>query len=238
LRYFLYQNGDLCSSSGIGGNMDFCKEIAKNKRSYTISKSDYRTIVSSAILLAQRKVYKLVFLTATFPVVVSEKEGNVAITRFISTIKRKYDVREYIWTKELQSNKEKRLHYHLIIDLPFIPIKDLQADWNNSVRFATKFDGVMLNNSLRLPPRTVHFNKMDAIAVAKYMAKYISKERTIEYEKPCWSFSRGIRDVRREINGQECIELVKKRGFIAAYGNKYFGITMLKNEVSTKKERK
>lgn len=232
MKYKLYANGDITGSNGCGSPPEQMQKIARIQRSYSITPADYRAILCSAIKLTEINRHRLEFLTLTLPFCgISEKESNQILTAFLIKLKRRYKVENYIWTKEHQSNADKRIHYHILIDLPFIPVKDMQKDYNECILGVTGFIGALLCNSLRFPPRNHCINKMGAISVAKYIAKYISKERKIVYSSPCFAISRGLRNPPVSITNEEMSILVRKRGMKHSYGNNNFAVIMLKNSV-------
>lgn len=232
MKYKLYANGDITGSNGKGSLPDRMQELALKERSFSITTKNYREILCSAIKLTEINRYRLEFLTLTFPFSgIDEKDGNLILTHFLGKLKRAYNVKNYIWTKERQSNDDQRLHYHILIDLPFIPVKTLQTDYNQSIVAITGFSGTLLNNSLRFPPRSHRISKMGAISVAKYIAKYIAKERKIIYKMPCFCISRGLRNPPKDITNEEMSILIKKRGIKHSFGNQNFAVIMLKNSV-------
>jgi hypothetical protein len=235
MKYYLYANGDIVGSCGKGRPPDLLRDLGKLKKKYSISNSDYRVICSAAMNLARRKKYKLVFLTLTFPFSPTESEANTCVTAFMKAVKRKYLVLDYLWTKERQKNEDSRLHYHYLADMPFIPVKDLESMWESAILHTTSYTGDFFGNSLRFPPGNHTVNSEDALSIAKYIAKYISKERKIEYEKPVFAISRGIRDVKRAIDLEEIYQLIGEFGIKKAYGNEKFSVTMLNNSRKTRK---
>lgn len=234
MKLYLWANGDITGSNGKGKPPEKCLEMATKQKKYTITNTDYRYIVSAAANLQKVKKFKLIFLTFTFPFEPSEKIANKILTHFLNKLKRDYGQLEYIWTKERQQTG--RLHFHAIIDIPFIPIKDLQGFWNNSIN---TFDSSVncSNNSLRLPPKDHNIDRMEGLETVKYMAKYVTKERKNAYEQPCFAVSRGLRDVKQEIDTLEVMRLIKERGIYKSFGNDNYGVTMLKNQENFDKKR-
>jgi len=249
LKVIKYKNGDITISAGIGKKIKNCKDsigclncideieclksLAKRTKSYMITNNDYRSIVSAAFNLHRLQKFKLQFFTFTFAYEPSEIISNKILTRFIKNTKKKYDKNfNYIWTKERQESG--RIHYHMLCDVPFMPIKDLQDSFNYCV-LAIDNCGVVSNNSVRLPPDDRKIYKFDQIAVAKYIAKYISKERGKAFTQPCFSISRALRDVSEEITIWEAYKLRSQYGCFKEFhkftesGAPVFGIIKLKN---------
>jgi hypothetical protein len=69
---------------------------------------------------------------------------------------------------------------------------------------------------------------MGALSTAKYMAKYISKERGRSYEQPCFSISRGIRDVKTRLTVDMWKTIRQDNELHSSFGNKNFGVDRLK----------
>ena len=225
---YIYTNGDITYSAGIGKTPEICMELSKRDKTYSITNSDYRTIVSAAINLQARKVYQIVFLTYTFAFEPSEKEGNSIIKLFFKRLRRNYyDKTNYVWTKERQKNG--RLHYHSLVDMPFISIKDLQDMYNSCNIFVCGNSCPVSYCSLRLPPNHRKIDQMGAVATAKYMAKYISKERGKQYGLPCFGISKDIRDVKTKLTVDMWKTIRKDNVLHSSYGGKNFGVDRLKN---------
>jgi hypothetical protein len=70
---------------------------------------------------------------------------------------------------------------------------------------------------------------MGAVATAKYMAKYISKERGKQYGLPCFGISKDIRDVKTKLTVDMWKTIRKDNVLHSSYGGKNFGVDRLKN---------
>lgn len=211
-NYSLYLNGDVVVTRFHRTSYDPIQLLnaCTNEKSYKLTTSDYRTIISAAILLARKLVYKIVFLTFTFQFDIDEKSANEVIKLFFKRLKRRYKSESYIWTKERTKNG--RIHFHALIDLPFIPIASLQLDYNDCIRDITHFSGDLSTNSLRLPIKASVVPAKQVQFCARYIAKYIGKERFCTYSYPNFAISKNLYLVRRQIEPYELEVLKTNRG--------------------------
>ena len=198
---YLYLNGRFTWSAGKGKRSDYCKEIGIKDKHYVITNADYRIILSAAVNLVKFKTYNIVFLTQTFPFEPTEKQANEIQKLFLKNLKRYNEkVSNYIWTKERQKNS--RIHFHTIIDMSFIPIQDLQADWNNSIKDITGVE-YSNRNSVRLPLTNCRVYNSEVLRTVKYIAKYISKERFKPYKQPCYGITKPLyTDIKRKVSDE------------------------------------
>ena len=99
---------------------------------------------------------------------VDQQWAKEKFKRFLNTVKKKYDRKaekaettknelSYIWTAEIQELNTKNIHFHILVDQPFIPVQWLVTIWGQAA------------NSVNVKRIT---NQEHA---AKYMLKYMSK---------------------------------------------------------------
>jgi hypothetical protein len=228
----LYANGDVTYSKGEGQPPEKLAEMANKVKTYSISNTDYRTIVSSAALLRKTAKNRLIFLTVTFACDPDEESANKILSNFLKNLKTNYGLLEYIWTKERQKNN--KIHYHILCDIRFNNIVDLQKSFNRTVKNINPNFNVS-SNSLRLPPggRSV-CNNNDAKNIIKYMAKYISKERFTTYKQPCFAISKGIRNIKTELSIDDMIEIKRNFKTFNWYCDENFGaFSIIEYDVNT-----
>lgn len=156
-------------------------DIGHREKKYRITPSIYWKIASSAIKQFQERQNKLTFLTFTFPDDISEELANVGMSRFLDNFKKTYDLRSYIWTKEL--TERGRPHFHAICDFPYQPIHEINDAWCSAIGMGAK-------NAVRLPPDGSVVKNFDSLL--RYMCKYISKSFNTEYKARCYSISRNV----------------------------------------------
>jgi len=209
----LYENGQI--------TMTFarCREISddhkekirqngKVKKKYYIDNSRYRVITSSAVNLFRNKRYNVIFVTLTFPGRITHENGNKCFSKFIDNLNNNYNLNGYVAVHEFTHAGNS--HYHLLCDLPYIPIININRAWNFA--FSDFFSGS--SNSVRLPTgrnRSVVKNLERCI---KYVCKYFAKgkkyyERELRYyDARCSFISHNIvsrpRLIDREIFEKLC----------------------------------
>jgi len=230
-KILLYENGRCTFSAGKGRTSEECKKIGSSGKEYRIANAQYHNIVAAAFKLARESSRSINFYTFTFANNPTEKEANCAIGKFFKELLRGFDnelLIRYIWTKERQKNG--KIHFHSLLDSGFIPVKNLQNLWNRCIRFACG-NVELSNNSFRLPPpanRKIFANK-DIIAIAKYIGKYVSKERFNSYELPVYSISKRLFPLSREISIEEYETLVDTFGIFRSSVYEFCSVIQLNN---------
>lgn len=228
MKILLYENGACTFSEGKGRDSDSCRTIGNNTKTYSLSNCHYRNIVSAAFKISRESRFELNFYTFTFANNPTEVEGNKAIKHFFKTFVRIYGESRYVWTKERQKNG--KLHYHALIDSGYIPVKTLQGMWNDSIVYSCG-NCATSSNSFRLPPKENRrlFAQKDVIAVARYIAKYISKERGLEYEQPCFAISKNLYPLSVEISLEHYESLYDTFGIVYEKKYDYCSVIQLQN---------
>lgn len=121
---------------------------AKRKFSLNRTRTEIRRLVNSNPQLNK-------FLTLTFAENITDlKIANYAFNQFIKRISYHYPAFEYLAVPEFQ--KRGAVHYHLLCNLPFIQLSELQEIWSNGFIKINKIDNV--NN------------------VGAYICKYLGKD--------------------------------------------------------------
>ena len=143
-------------------------ETGIKKRVFTINRNIVRSTCIS--LYSNKKHFCLLFLTFTLPIQIPERQARKAWNALIMNLRNRYGVNAYVWVKEYQTNG--RVHYHILIDKPYICIVKLQKTWNSVLLNNTSINEITTNCSVRLGerPRVYSINR-----VANYLAKYIAK---------------------------------------------------------------
>jgi len=96
-----------------------------------------------------------------------------------------YYVENYIAVKEF--TEKGVIHYHLLVDYPFVDIRRINTAWCNT--FPIDIPGS--KNAVRLPKNHRSIVK-DLHRTVKYLCKYISKSRDVEYDSRCHFISHEI----------------------------------------------
>lgn len=95
------------------------------------------------------KLFYPTFVTLTLPSeqMHSDKECNAKLLNpFIATLKRKFDVRQYVWRAEKQDNGN--IHYHVIID-KYIHHSKVREEWNNQLAHLGYINNYRINQQLQ-----------------------------------------------------------------------------------------
>lgn len=131
-------------------NMFEQEQLKKQRMQFSINrtKTEIRRLVNSNPQLNK-------FLTLTFAENITDlKIANYIFNKFVLRMTYKYPGFEYLAVPEFQ--KRGAVHYHLLCNLPFIEIQELQAIWGQGFIKLNKIDNV--NN------------------VGAYVSKYLGKE--------------------------------------------------------------
>ena len=227
MKIKLYENGNVTYSNGKGNDIESLRAASKLCREYNINNSDYRNIVSAACKLG-RTSEAVSFWTFTFANNPDEKQANGAIKKFFKELKREYnrDLR-YVWTKERQKNG--KFHFHSIVDVGYMDVQSLQGLWNRAVVFSCGSVGVS-NNSFRLPPKSHRsiFDNKNVDQIARYIGKYVSKERYNAYSQPVFAISKSLYPLSYELNISDERELYDTFERLGYQKKEYFAISFMK----------
>lgn len=193
MRYKLYENGIISAYSGhkrILPKRKDGEEKLERKKTYTISRSVYRKLVSSCVNLYVGKVNQVIFFTLTFPLIGGENGNsgtptgvydyfaNSAVSNFLENLKKNYKLNAYVGVKEY--HKSGIPHYHFLFDIPFVDIKKVNAAWCAAYIGCASAVGIDLafsNSAVRLPAGKNRAVVKSLGGIVRYLGKYISKSR-------------------------------------------------------------
>ena len=134
---------------------------ANNKeRTYKIDKKVQALFVSRVITMKEKAKNGLKTFILTYDSN-SIDDTQVRNNRFLSNLRKNYNLNSYAWTLEL--TQKGQFHYHYIVDLPFTPIEDINNAWCSA-------RGYYSNNAVRAF-KSVFKAKSAAMYAAKYMSK-------------------------------------------------------------------
>ncbi|HJV35857.1 rolling circle replication-associated protein, partial [Geomonas sp.] len=169
----IFPNGEITGGYYRSGRRSIPKK-AEKVISQTFTKQARKTIRRAAECASTE--FRL-FITLTFDPKqaqlndhgqVDQKWAKKEFKRFLNTIKKKYDRRlerlgteqkelSYIWVAEIQEQHTKNIHFHILVDQPFIPVKWLVDIWGQA---ANSVNVKRLNNQEH---------------AVRYMLKYMGK---------------------------------------------------------------
>lgn len=224
----LYWNGEISFSMGVGcKDKEIMKNLANKERKFAITNKTYRELLAACIKMKIEAKNGIIFFTATFPFDPTEAEAQKIFRNFMKNLKLNYHVETYIWVKERQ--KSSRLHFHFLADIPYVNIKRLQDCWNNCIKNIQPYIMVS-NNSLRLPNSRKFGNVVSDISqLARYMGKYLSKSRFVEYEYPAYAISKNLYPLSVDITEVQALELCRSYENFVFTDKEFYARTILKN---------
>lgn len=83
------------------------------------------------------------FLTLTFAENVTDiKACNLEFKNFVKRLKHNYKLENLKYISVIEFQKRGAVHYHVMLNIPYIPQKDLQKLWGNGFVFINKIDNV------------------------------------------------------------------------------------------------
>jgi hypothetical protein len=140
-------------------------------KTYKIDSSKYRKISSSAHYLVKVSDYKTLFITLTFPPFkryVNDKEINRYFSRFVENLRKRYNCSGYIAVRE-HGSKNNRVHFHLLISIPFISFNRLNHIWCNTISDICHYS----QNALQSDKKTLFITNPQR--AMRYVCKYFAK---------------------------------------------------------------
>jgi len=186
----LHQNGELIFSNG--GNITETqrgreRENGNKKKTYRITSKIFRLMQSSAVNMYANKKHEVVFLTFTLPNTVSEKDATISFSRFLDNAKKTYNLKSYIYVKEIGSNNN--THFHALLEIPFFDFDLFKRAWFSAY---SRYSGDFHNNNIRVSEKHGAIVKTPEQAI-RYVCKYVGKSRGGFFSSRCYGISRDIR---------------------------------------------
>lgn len=183
------------------------KDKEKNKKTYKLNKKKIRKKCLAFGSLEQSKKF-LGFYSISFPLGILDQIARKILNIFLTKLREKFNLNNYLWIAERQKNKT--LHFHLLTNQK-MPIKEVnkemaktidyyvskkQASWGNSS--FEKYNGVDLSYSgkktkfyeNKKSEKKENFKK-NIKFLTKYLTKYITKQNQ-EWEFLPQHYSRSI----------------------------------------------
>lgn len=253
------------------------KKQGNTKKTFTIDWKKYRQIASAAHYLIKESEHKTLFLTLSFPQWIRKEPtpgqtyksraglianhkltksfyydeiSNICFTKFAENMRENYDCSGYIAVKEYGETTN-RVHFHIIISLPFVDFRILNNSWNNSISDCCCFSSC----ALRRKPGEPAIIRNPARAI-RYVCKYISKtygqtsetrtvfisnnllsskvkvvRRVFDYERNEWTEIETIArqsNIKRSIDENECNHIDYLKQFKSIKINTFEHVTVFK----------
>lgn len=168
------------------------KEKEKNKKTYKLNKKKIRKKCLAFGSLDQSKKF-IGFYSISFPLGILDEIARRILNVFLTKLREKFNLTNYLWIAERQKNKT--IHFHLLTN-NYMPIKEVnremaktidyyvskqQASWGNSS--FEKYNGVDLQypnknkkNKNQKSPLSKKTQKQNIKFLSKYLTKYITKQ--------------------------------------------------------------
>jgi hypothetical protein len=148
-------------------------DIGKKEKTFKINNQIYRKLASTGHYLVKESENKVLFLTLTFPKFkkkISDNEINKYFSKYVENLRKNYHCGGYIAVREF-GKKLNRVHFHLLLSIPFIPFTVLNASWINCIKNICHYSA----NALTSDPKTRFIH--DPIRAMKYVCKYFAKTK-------------------------------------------------------------
>jgi len=183
------------------------------EKTFKIDNTVYRKMASTAHYLVKESVNKVLFITLTFPKFkkkVSNHEINNYFSKYVENLRTNYNCGGYIAVREF-GKKNTRVHFHLLLSIPFVPFPVLNAAWCSCIKdicYTSK-------NAVTSDPKT-RFIHNPARAM-RYVCKYFAKTKGQVNDSRLVFISNNIIQRHKQIKGENCNDLLK--GYKGIYIN-------------------
>jgi hypothetical protein len=171
--YRLYENG-VITITPLHRSFGTPKGNKGSAKTFKIDSKRKRLIQCSAIRMFLTKKFTIKWGALTFSAPVDEKEANKCLSRFIDNLKLNYNVKSYIFVKEL--HKSGNPHYHFLFDMPFVDFRRLNRAWCLACSDIMPFS----NNAFTTGRKPI---VKDIKGIVNYITKYITKANEAKLSK-------------------------------------------------------
>lgn len=192
------------------------KQYGETPKKFRITNTHYRRIADQAAYLKETQKFKLLFITLTFGKFkkngITDKQANECFSKFMENLSANYGRGNYIAVKE-HGDENNRVHFHLIIDMPFVDFRALNRAW-----CAATSDYCDYSPNALTTDREARFIKSTVSAV-KYICKYISKARGQESNSRVIFTSRELSqaELKTDFSGNDFTEILRQYRSIQVY---------------------
>jgi hypothetical protein len=161
------------------------KATGNMQKTFRIDNKIYRQLSSAAHYTIKTSKVKTLFMTLTFPPYKDkhyekcknpicskffEQKHNQLFSKFIENLRTNYGCSGYVAVRE-RGEKRFRIHYHLLISIPFISFFDLNDVWCNTIKDICNY-----SNHALYTDKKKKFIK-DPVRAIRYVCKYFSKSK-------------------------------------------------------------
>jgi hypothetical protein len=184
------------------------KDNGEKEKWFSINWKVYRILSSAAHYMIKEQKHKNIFLTLTFGKFknheITDKEANKCISKFLENIRTNYDCSGYIGVRE-RGAKSNRLHFHFLLNIPFVDFTILNNSWNHAISDYCHFSNCALQTDKRYS--AVIYNPARAI---RYVCKYFSKTINLEYKSRVYFISNNLLKTKYEAEEVQPNGTIKK----------------------------
>lgn len=150
----------------------------RSNATFPITRKAYLTFLSRSLNLFDRAEHSISSQILTYPKDYVVENPYKDFNRYLSNMRKNYDLRNYVAALEL--TKAGQWHYHLLVDLPYIKASRINKAWSMA-------RGQEANNAVRDVRKVVA-----ELAVMKYCADYMSKAKSKDHDLRKFTYSRGV----------------------------------------------
>ena len=164
------------------------KNLGSMKKSYGIDNRMFRKMQSAAHYLIKSSDYGTLFITLTFPPFhkhLYPNEANKLFSVFVEDLRRRHNCKGYIAVRE-NGTRFGRLHYHLIISMPFVSFVDLNNYWCSVIKEYCDY----APNAVQTDPETKFIK--NPVRAMFYVSKYFSKSGATKSESRIVFISKNL----------------------------------------------
>jgi len=184
--------------------------IEKKQCAYRVNKVEVRNRLN-AMIETKRGKKELYFWTVTFPPVMTDQLCYRALNTWLTNLRQKKMLRNYLWVAERQTGQRKKdsdqatntIHYHLAIPHKMSVVaanrfmREILADYckkrliEYSVYQCKRYNGVDIAKNRNTKRVTNFAIKKGGKSLSVYMAKYVAKNDGV-FQHLAWHNSRGF----------------------------------------------
>lgn len=197
-------------------------EIGNIKKTFRFSSPEKRRVKSSAIRLWHTKQNSIKWFTLTFSKPVGEIDANKCLSKFLDNLTKNYHAKNHVIVREHENKAgEYFLHFHCLIDIPFVSFAKLNNSWCNACRGFCPYSVNMLTSGKKKIIENIQ-------GLVGYITKYISKSKDIESETRIYFISHNTESKPAIINFNNYVYLTTSFECFTVVKD-HFTITFLKN---------
>ena len=185
----------------------YIHERSKRTDQKKLNKAKVRGKLFALLNLKESRKF-MCFITVSFPANSSDSECYSSWNYFLTALRKRHNLTNYVWIAERQKNKT--IHYHMITN-DRMPVRDVNAimatiidnkvkdnkmDWGNSSKEAyngVDIDSIYNSKRHRKSGKNLSISDMKNI-IAAYVTKYVTKNDSV-FTHQIWHCSRSVSEL-------------------------------------------